>query len=104
MRPDAAREQRIARVEQVLRRDGRADVRGGRGNELGGFPGRDVLEHDLQCRKIAQDRRQHALDEYPLTIEDIDLARGHFPMDQERQSMFLHRVEHRIHTLDCGDA
>jgi hypothetical protein len=79
------------------------DVRGGGVDELDGFPRRDVLEYDFQFRKIAQDSRKHALDEYALAIEYIDLARRHFSVDQERQRMFLHCFQHRIHTLDRSD-
>src|SRR5262249_40242500 len=55
MGPYATDEQRVARPEQMLRRDGCADVAGSRCYKLHGFGRCHVLEHDPQAGEIAHD-------------------------------------------------
>jgi hypothetical protein len=50
----------------------------------------DVLQHQAQPRKALQQRRQHALDEDPLAVEDVDLGVGHLAVHQQRQAVCLH--------------
>ena len=51
MRPHATLEDRVAVVQQMLRRDGGGDRPFGVAHVLGAFLGRDVFEHDLQGGK-----------------------------------------------------
>src|SRR6516164_962912 len=96
MRPNAAGEQSVARVEKMLRRDRRADLgRCGR-NEVDCFAGRHVLEYDRERRKVAHDARERSLDEYTLAVEDVDVGTGRFAVNEERESVTLHGAEGRI--------
>ena len=70
-------------------------------DEIGGLGGGDMLEHDLQRGEIAHQRGEHALDEHRLAVEDVDLAVGHFAMDQQRHADPLHRLEHRARARGC---
>src|SRR5437016_13923836 len=62
-----AREKRVARIRKMLRRDGRADVRGRGGDEFDAFASRHVLEHELERRKVAHDARKRLVDEHALS-------------------------------------
>ena len=60
-----------------------------------GVGGGDVLQHHLQPRMAPQQRRQVALDEHRLPIEDVHLRVGHLAVDQQRHADALHGGEHR---------
>jgi hypothetical protein len=55
-----------------------------------------MLEHDLERGEIGHQLAQRALDEHRLAVEDIDMAVGHFAMDQQRHADLLHALQHRI--------
>ncbi len=86
----AARKDRIAIEQQVVRGNRRAERAAFLEHVADRFLGRDVLEHDLQLRKIAPHRNQHLVDEYSFAIEHIDLRAGDFAVDQQRHSDALH--------------
>src|SRR6185437_12561240 len=58
VRPEAAGEERIAVDHQMMRGDGGGQVAPGASDEIGGLPGGDVLEHDLQRRQALRQRFQ----------------------------------------------
>ena len=96
VRPDAALEQRIAIEQQVMRGDGGGHV-GRRGaDEIDGVAGGDVFQHHAQGRKFFTQRQQVTLDEDALAIEDVDRRIGDLAVHQQRQLMFLHRLQHGI--------
>ena len=66
----------------MLRRNRRGDVGRRVLNERNAFGGRNVLEHDTQLRKIADDLRQMPVNKNPLAIEDIDVRIGHFAVQR----------------------
>ena len=94
----------LREMQQVLRRNRGANVRRGRGDEGGSLPRRDVLEHDLESGKVSDDAPEHLIDEHAFAIEYIDLGPCHLAVDKKRQRVPLHRVEHRIHAFERGDA
>ena len=107
VRPQAAREDGVAVVDQVLRRDGRAQQPGRRGVGLhvfGGLPGGDVLEHHLQRGQLRAQRDHHPVDEHGLAVEYIDARIRHLAMHQQRQARFGHGFQHRHHTVDGAHA
>ena len=78
---------------QMLRRDRRGDVRPGVANELGGFRGGDMLEHDLERREVADEPRQNAIDEHRLAVEHVDIRIGHFAVDAQHHADRLHPLQ-----------
>ncbi len=87
VRPQSAREQRVARIHAVLRRDRRRDIRGRFADERDGFARRDVLEHDAQRGKIADDRCELPLDEHALAVEHVDRGIGDFAVDRQHDAL-----------------
>ena len=104
MRADATREERVPRIEEVLRRDRGCDGGAGSGNECRAFLGGDVLEHDLEARKIAHDRRQRLFDEGAFAIEYVDVGGGGFAMQGQHDAVGLHRLEHGVDAPQRGDS
>ena len=64
---------RIAIVQQVLRRDGRRDTGARARDEFHRARGGDVLEHHLEFREPLEQRREHLVDEARFAVEDIDV-------------------------------
>jgi hypothetical protein len=87
----------------VLRRDRRRDVGRRSGDERSRLRGGDVLQHDLQCRKVAHDRAQQSLDEDALAIEDVDVRIGDFSVQRQHDTLLLHRRERGIDALERRD-
>src|SRR5439155_13518645 len=81
------------RPDKMLRRDGGAYVGRGGGDEIDGLARRDVLQNDLERREITHDPGKHTRDEYPLTVEYIDIGVGDFAMNEQREPMLLHGSE-----------
>ena len=104
VRPQAAHEQRVAVVEQVVGGDGGGGEAVGAGHVLGGFAGGDVFEHHLQLGEVAPQRRHHAVDEHGLAVEEVDLAIGHLAVHQQQQAGALHGLQRRVGLADVGDA
>ncbi|CAM2144453.1 hypothetical protein PT2222_160049 [Paraburkholderia tropica] len=107
VRTDAALENRVAVVEQMVRRDRRAE-QAGRGvigaDVIDGVLRRDVLEHHLQAREVAAQRRHHAVDEDLLAIEQVDVGARHLTVHEQRHAHFLHRFERLRALADVGHA
>ena len=104
VRTDAALEDGIAVVAQVMRRDRAAHARADGLDEGHAFAGRDVLQHDLQPLMPPEQRRQHLVEEHRLAVEDVDVGIGHLAMDQERHAGLLHRLEAAGDLVHRGDA
>ena len=104
MRADAAFEHGIAVDGEMVRGDGRGDIRAAGFDERHGFGGGDMFENDLQRRIIADQPGQGAFDEHRLAIENIDMAVGDFTMDQQRHPDPLHGVQRIADLRDIGDA
>ena len=103
MRAQAAGEQRVAVVEQVVRGDGGGRERAAPGHVVGRILRRDVLEHHFQFGEVAAQRLHHGIDEHRLAVEDVDLAVGHLAMHQQQQARALHRLERGGGLADVGD-
>ncbi len=88
----------------MLRRDGCRDVRRRSRDELRCLASGDVLEHDLERRKIAHDARELAIDEHPLAIEHVHVGVGNLAVQLQRDAVALHCVEHAMHARQVGDA
>ena len=94
MRSDAAGEHVVAVGEQVLRRDGGADVLvGTREDKLGRLLGRHVLEDHLEARRALEQLGQPSLHKDALAIEDVDGRVGDLSVDAEGQAVVRHRLE-----------
>jgi len=104
MRPDAARENGVAIVQEVLRGERGGDARPGRAHEVRGACRRDVFEHDGQCRVPLEQGRQHIVDEARLAIEDIDIRAGRLAVHLERHAEVLHAGERGVDAAQVGDA
>ena len=107
VRAQAAGEDGVAVVEQVLRRDGRRKRAVGRGrlaDVVGGLAGGDVLEDDPQPGHAAAQRLEDPVDEDRLAVEHVDLLIDHLAVHQQRQPDPLHRLQYRIDPLDRADA
>ena len=89
MRAQAAAENRVAVVEQVVGVIVAA-VRGPRlGDVLRGLLRGDVLENDPQRREIAPQLQQVTVDEDGLAIEDIDFGSVTSPWIEQRHAVAL---------------
>ena len=74
VRPDAAQENRISIVQQMLRRDRRGNAGSRRLDEFHCAGRRDVFEHHLKLREAIEQRLKHRIDEMRFTIEYIDFG------------------------------
>jgi hypothetical protein len=74
MRTQAALEDRVAVVQQVVRGDRRGSPvrRASLADVLRGVFRRDVLEHHLQLGQVAAQRLEHAVDEHGLAVEQVE--------------------------------
>ena len=103
MRPDAARKDRIAVVQQMVGRD-----RGGSEfvrilNILRSLQRGDVFEHDLELGEVAAQRDQLGIDEYCLPVEQVDFRTGHLAMYQQWHRLTLHRLQHLVGAAQIRD-
>ena len=105
VRADAADEQRVPIEEHVLRCDGGGDLGGVAGtHELRSITRRDVLHDDAEVRVRVEHAPKDAIDEEPLTIEDVDLGIDDFAMDEEDEAGGLHRRKRVAALANVGDA
>ena len=103
VRSQAAGEQCIAVVQQMLRRDGRGDAGARAAHELDRRACRGVLEHDAQGVPACHERCQYALDEACLAIEHVHLRVSHLAVNQQRQVERRHGSQCRLQARDVGD-
>ena len=104
VRTNASRENRIAVEQQMLRGDGGAGIRIAGSHVLRGLPGGDVLEHDLQTRKVTAQRDHLLFNEHGFAVEQIDIAARHLAMHQQQQAVALHGFERGVDFADVGNA
>ena len=104
VQPEAETEPVGAVELEVMRRDGAGHLRRGRAHEFGADRRRQVLEHDLQAREVAQHRRKAALDEHRLAVEHVDLAAHLLAVDEKAHADPLHARQHRPDMGVVGDA
>ena len=96
VRIDAALEQRVAIEQQVMGGDrGRGPVCG-LADEVDRVARGDVFEDHAQAGKTLTQGQQIALDEDALAVEDVDRRVGDLAMQQQRNIVLLHRLDHRI--------
>ena len=96
VRPDAAREDRVAVDDQVLRRDRRGDVRAGCLDEIHGLGRGDMLEHDLQRREVAHQRRSTRSMNTASRSKTSTSGSVTSPWTQQRHADPLHRLQRRV--------
>ena len=94
MRPQPAREDRVAVQEQVLGGDRRRDARGRLAHELRRLPRRDVLEHHAQRGVAVDDLREGLLEVDPLAVEDVAVGVRRLAVDEQGQARGSERLEH----------
>src|SRR5262249_41475362 len=100
--PQATGEECVAVDHQVMRGDGGGEVGAGAGDEIYGFPGRYMLEHDLESRQTLRERLQYTLDEDRLAIGHVDSGIGDLAVDEQRHADIRHTLEHRRDLPDIG--
>jgi hypothetical protein len=74
MRPDAAQENRISIVQQMLRRNRGRNAGSRRLDELHGARRRNVLEHNFKIREAIEQGLKHRIDEMRFAIKHIDVG------------------------------
>ena len=99
MRPDAAEENSVAIVQQVLRRDGGGDAGPGACHKFDGTLGGDVFKHHGQLRKALEQGCEHRIDEMSFTIEDVDVGLRRFAVYQQAHADLLHALEYAVELL-----
>ena len=71
-------------------------------DEIGGVGGGDMLEAPIfRPGKSRDQRREHAVDEHRLAVEDVDLGIGHLAVDEQRHADPLHRLERGTDAARC---
>jgi hypothetical protein len=94
----------VAVVQQMVGSDGCAHIGGRFIDELHGIRGSDVFEHHFQRRKTFDDTTHVLVDKNLFAVEYVDVAAGHFAVDEQRQAYLGHRLEHREYLVDAGHA
>ncbi len=104
MRSESAVEDRVAREQEMLRREGGGDARRRLSDEGGGLFRRDVLKDHSQSFESFDDGTKCFVEEDALAIEDIDLGPDRFAVHQEGQPRILERFKNGMEILKTGDA
>ena len=87
---DAANEDGVAVVKQMVRCECGAHKLIGRHDVVGRVFGGDVLKHNFELRKITAQRNQLGVNESGLSVKQIDVAAGDFTVHQQQHADFLH--------------
>ena len=74
----------------MVRGDGRRNMTGTIHDEIDAVRGRDVLQNDFKLGIVSQHRAQCPLEEYGLTVKNIDRRIHDFPVNQQRHANALH--------------
>jgi hypothetical protein len=104
MRPNAAGEDRVAVVQQVLGGDGGRHARACAADELRRLRRGDVFEDDFQGGKALNDGREHGIDEMVLPIEYVDVGTWCLAVHEQGNPEFRHTCQRGIGTADVGYA
>ena len=104
MRAQAAAEEGVAVVQQVVRGDGGAGKQVALLHVLHGFARGDVLQHDLEFREIAPQGYELLLDEHRLAVEHIDTGVGDLAVHQQRHAGALQRLQRRVGVAQVSHA
>ena len=104
MRADAACENRVAVVEQVVCCDGGGRKRASLGDILRRLFRGDVFKNDFQLRKVLAQRNQLGFDKDRFAVKQINLAVCDFAVNQQRHASALHRFERAIRFAQIGHA
>ena len=91
VRADAAAEDLVAVVEQMLWRDRGANAGAGMADEIDGGGCRDVLEDHFQRRMSINERRQNIIDKPTFAIEHVDRVGRDFAVHLQDESELRHR-------------
>ena len=95
-----AGEQRVAGVQEVLRRDGGTEVARRSEDHVHRLARGDVFEHDLQGREIVHDPQQQCVHEYPFAVEHVDFGRSDFAMQREDDPALFHFRQDRVDPVE----
>ena len=100
--PDAALEDGIAVVEQMMGGDGRCHGQPGILHKFCSVLRRDVLHDHLEFREALSQWQQHGVDEDFFTVEKVDFRIRHLAMHQQRQADALHFGQRVVGFPDIG--
>ena len=103
VRVNPAAEDRVPIEQQMMGSDGGRHPRGRLQHPPNRIRSRDVLEDHFEAGHPLDERRQDAIDEDLLTIEDIDPWIGDLAMDQKRETVVGHRLEGRHDKIEFRD-
>ena len=87
---NAAGEDCVAVVEQMLGGDGGTQKWVGFVYVLRGFLGGDVFHHDFEFGEVAPQGNQLLVNENGFAVKQINVGTGHFAMYQEQHASALH--------------
>ncbi len=104
VRSYAARKNRVAIVQQMLRRDGGRHTAACGADKIDGACGGNVFEDHSQGWKSFDERRQYAVDEVRFPIKHIDVGLRRLAMHLKRHPGFFHARQHTVDVIDIGDA
>ena len=87
-----------------MRGDRGGNVGPSRKYEIHRLAGRHVLDHDAKPREAAGDVGEDGLEKHALAIENVHAWSRNFPVNEQGQVVFLHRIERGIGALDARDS
>ena len=102
MRANATRENGVAVVQQVVRRDGRARVFVARRHILRSLCRGDVLEHNFEFGKVTAQRNQLGVDEHRFAVKQVNVSAGHLAVHQQEHARLLHGFECLVGLAQVG--
>ena len=103
VRANAAGEDGVAVVEQMVGGNGGCGEAVAVCHVLGGFPRSDVLKDDLELRKVFAQRDKLRVDKHGFAVKQVDIATGHLTVHQEQQAGLLHGFQRFVGLAQVGD-
>ena len=104
VRADAAGEDGVAVVQQVLGGEGGGGEVVGIAHVLGSFARGDVLKHNFQRGEVAAQRDELLVDEGGFAVEQIDVGAGDLTMHQQQHVGALHGFQRLVDLAQVGHA
>jgi hypothetical protein len=104
VRADAAGEDGVAVVEQVVRGDGGGGEPAGVAHILRGLFRRHVFHDDLQLGEVAAQRNELLVDEDGFAVEQVDFGGGDLAVHQQQHASTLHGLKRLVCLAQVGHA
>ena len=104
VRPNTARENGVAVVQQMVRSERGTHKAIGGHDVVGRVFGGDVFKDNFEFRKITAQRYELGLNEGGFTVKQIDVAAGDFTVHQQQHACFLHGLKRGVNLFEIGHA